>query len=430
MLRSIVFLLAAVVCSGLQAGLTFRDNLHAKGAVLINAETGAVLYERNAHQPLHPSSTTKVFTALYALERKGMCLEEMVCASGEALSIVSPQVRRALDGKHPPYRLEFGGTHMSLKVGEILPLRALLYGLMLCSGNDAANVIGEYVSGSIPRFVDELNRFAVSKGCLNTRLYNPHGLHSPEHKTTAYDLSVVAMHAMKYPFFREVVKSVNFGRPKTNKQEESILRQHNALVRPGKFYYPKATGVKTGYTAAGGYSLVAAANNGERNLIAVLLCCERLDERYGDAIALFETAFNEKKVSRTLFAKGFDVFSCPIKGGQNPLQAYLLADLAISFFPSEEPTLTPVIDWDQVTLPIHSGSRVGKVHIQTQDGRVLASADLYALRNVEPTLSFRIETQMLSIKKGLRDHMALVLVTLGMLILLGTFWKYQRPIKN
>ncbi|MES2121381.1 MAG: D-alanyl-D-alanine carboxypeptidase family protein [Chlamydiota bacterium] len=428
-LRTVLCVASVLLFYGAHAALPFRGNIHAKGAVLINAETGAVLYESNAHLPLHPSSTTKVFTALYALERKGECLDEMICASTDATLYVTPQIRRAVDGRHPHYRLEFGGTHMRLKAGEILPLRILLYGLMLSSGNDAANVIGEYVSGSVPRFLEELNRFAASKGCLNTRLYNPHGLHSPEHKTTAYDLAIASMHAMQYPFFREVVKSVNYERPLSNKQAEVVLPQHNHLVRPGKFYYPKATGVKTGYTASGGYSLVASAENEERSLIAVLLSCEKLEDRYGDAIALFEAAFNEKKVSRTLFAKGFDVFTCAVAGGKGPLQAYLLSDVAISFFPSEEPTLKSVIEWDALTLPVSAGARVGQVLMRSQEGRLLASADLYAIRAVEPTFYFRVQTQMQAVRKGVREHVTLVLISLAALIFLATFFRYHRPLR-
>ncbi len=429
-LRTAFCVASLLLCHGAQAALPFRGNIHAKGAVLINAETGAVLYEHNAHLPLHPSSTTKVFTALYALEKKGECLDDPICASTDATLYVTPQVRRAANGAHPHYRLEFGGTHMRLKAGEILPLRILFYGLMLSSGNDAANVISEYVSGSVPRFLEELNRFAASKGCLNTRLYNPHGLHSPEHKTTAYDLAVASMHAMQYPFFREVVQSVNYHRPPTNKQGEVVLPQHNHLVRPGKFYYPKATGVKTGYTASGGYSLVASAENGERNVIAVLLSCEKLEDRYADAIALFEAAFNEKKVSRTLFAKGFDVFTHAVEGGKSPLQAYLHSDVAITFFPSEEPVLKSVIAWDALTLPIPAGARVGQVLMHSQDGRLLTSADLFAIRAVEPTFYFRMQTQMQAVRKGLREHMTLVLIALAATIFLVTFCLYHRPLKK
>ncbi len=214
---------------------------------------------------------------------------------------------------------------MGIKAGETLPFRALIYGLMLTSGNDAANVISQYVSGSISTFMEELNRFVREKGCLQTVLYTPHGLHHPEHKTTAYDLGILACEALKNPFFREVVMTTQYVRPQTNKHPESILSQHNALVKPGRFHYPKAIGIKTGYTLSSGYTLVSAAEDDQRKLIAVLLGCEKIEHRYKDAIALFEAGFNEKKVSRTLFSKGFDLFAYSMEGGKTPLQAYLSA---------------------------------------------------------------------------------------------------------
>jgi len=282
---------------------TLKMDMSAKAAILINEETGAVLYEKNAHTPLYPASITKVITALYTLEKKGHALDEEVIATHDAVSAVHPHIRRAHQKGHPPYRLEFGGTHIGIKAGEALNLRTLLYGLMLASGNDAANVIAQHVSGSVPQFMNELNAYVKAKGCKDTVLFTPHGLPHPDHKTTAYDMAKLTRIALQYPVFRDVVKTVAYTRPQTNKQAESEFHQHNALVKPGKFYYPKATGVKTGYTTAGGYTLVASAEDENRKLIAVLLGYEQLQERYKDAIALFEAAFNEPKVTRTLFSK-------------------------------------------------------------------------------------------------------------------------------
>src|SRR6267154_1991895 len=242
--------------SSLQASSSLKVEVSAKGALLMNAETGAVLWEKNARIPLYPASTTKMITALYALEKKGMALDELVTASYDAVATVHPNVRRASNGQHPPYRLEFGGTHMGIKAGETLSFRTLIYGLMLASGNDAANVIAQHISGNVSAFMEELNRFVRKKGCLNTVLHTPHGLPHPEHKSSAYDLAILACESLKNPFFREVVKTTQYIRPQTNKQPESMLYQHNALVKPGRFYYPKAIGIKTGYTLSGGYTMV------------------------------------------------------------------------------------------------------------------------------------------------------------------------------
>lgn len=414
----------------LEGASPIKVEVSAKGAILMNSETGAVLWEKNAHTPMYPASTTKMFTALYALEKKGHALDEMVTASSEAVCCVHPTIRRANNGQHPPYRLEFGGTHMGIKAGETLPLRVLLYGLMLTSGNDAANVIAQYVSGNISTFMEELNRFVRSKGCHNTILYTPHGLPHEEHKTTAYDMAILAREALKNPLFREVVKASQFTRPETNKQPESTLFQHNALVKPGKFYYPKAIGIKTGYTISGGYTIVAAAEDTERKLIAVLLGCEKIEQRYKDAIALFEAGFNEKKISRTLFSKGFDLFTYQIEGARAPLQAYLSQDIVLQYYPSEEPAFKTSIAWLVPALPIPTGQRVGEMQILSQEGKILTSAPIFAVRDVECTFGHQVHLAWKKVKTGIWDNVTWVMAATGIIILASTFYYSHRPHKR
>lgn len=415
-----LFFSLLALCS-LQAS-PLKVDVSAKGAILINAENGVVLWEKNARVPFYPASTTKMITALYALEKKGMALEDLVIASYDAVATVHPHIRRADNGQHPPYRLEFGGTHMGIKVGETLSLRTLMYGLMLTSANDAANVIAQHVSGNVSAFMEELNQFVREKGCLDTVLNNPHGLPHPEHRASAHDLAILASEVLKYPFFREVVKTTQYIRPQTNKQPESVLYQHNALVKPGRFYYPKAIGIKTGYTLSGGYTLVAAAEDLERKLIVVVLGCEKIEQRYKDAIALFEAGFNEKKVSRTLFSKGFDLFTCPIEGGKLALQAYLSQDLVLEYFPSEEPLFKAAISWQELTLPILAGQKVAEMQIFSSENQRLSSAPLFAVRAVEPTMQHKGLLVWRVVKKGMGDNITWVMVGGGIFILGSTFY--------
>jgi D-alanyl-D-alanine carboxypeptidase (penicillin-binding protein 5/6) len=411
--------------SSLQASTPFKVEVSAKGAILINAETGGILWEKNARDSFYPASTTKLITALYALEKKENALDELVIASHDALATVHPSVRRASHGDHPPYRLEFGGTHMGIQVGEALPFRTLIYGLMLTSGNDAANVIAQYVSGNISTFMEELNRFVREKGCLQTVLCTPHGLPHPEHKTTAYDLAVLAREALKNSFFREVVKATQYIRPQTNKQPESILYQHNALVKAGRFYYPKAIGIKTGYTLSAGYTMVAAAEDQQRKLIAVILGCEKVEQRYKDAIALFEAGFNEKKVSRTLFSKGFDLFTYPVEGGKVPLQAYLSQDVVLEYFPSEEPVFKTILSWQVPALPILTGQKIAEMQILSSENKLLSSTPLFAVRAVESTLLYQILLAWKKVKKGIGDNVTLVMAAVGIVVLASTFYYTQ-----
>lgn len=397
----------------------FEFNVGAKGAVLMNAETGKVLFEKNGHQPLYPASVTKVITALYALEKKGAFLDEEVQASAEVLRVLPPSLRRNSAHGHPPYCLEAGGTHMGIRADEILPLRALLYGLMLESGNDAANVIAQHVSGSVGRFMEELNLFVQSLGCQHTQLRTPHGLPCIDHCTTAYDLALVTRRALRHPFFRELVGSVQYTRPATNKQPASELFQRNALIRPGQFYYPKAIGVKTGYTQMAGYTLVAAAEDTHRKLIAVLLGYENAQQRYKDAIALFEMAFHEPKKERTLFSSDFDRFTARVEGGRSPVEARILNDLVLNYYASEEPSIRSIYHWDFPPLPILEGEEVGRIDIITEGGELLLSAPLVALEKVEPTVLYRLKNGGQIVMAQIRAYRAWVLAGVGFFLLGG-----------
>lgn len=397
-----------------------KVDVNAKAGVLMNEETGEVLWEKNGHQPLPPASTTKVATALFAMEKKRDCLNERAIASREALAIVPKQVRRDPQGQHPPHRLEFGGTHMALQVGEEMTIRSLLEGLLLVSGNDAANVIAEHISGSIPLFMEEMNRFAREKGCYNTSLLAPHGLTHPDHKISAYDMAVLARHFLQHPALKEIACSRSAVRPQTNKQQESILLQHNPLIKPGKFYYPKAKGIKTGYTDAAGYCIVSAAEDEHRKLIVVLFGCDTREDRYQDAVRLFEAAFKEKKVERKLLTRGFDQWTHPCEGGKTALQAALSEDVVMSYYPSEEPKLHTRLIWDPVTAPVYVGQRVGRVEVLSAAGVVLASAAIESVRDVEKTWGHTVRGYWHRFSHPLKGQSAWMMACFGGLILGGS----------
>jgi D-alanyl-D-alanine carboxypeptidase (penicillin-binding protein 5/6) len=307
-----------------------------------------------------------------------------------------------------------------------LPLRALFYGLMLASGNDAANVIAQHVSGSIPAFMEELNGFLREKGCLKTVFHTPHGMPHEEHKTTAYDMALIAREALKHPFFCEVVGSMTYPRPQTNKQPESLMLQHNALLKKGPFYYPKAFGIKTGYSISSGYTLVASARDKGRTVIAVVLGCEKLEQRYRDAIALFEAAFAEALCSRKLFARGFEQFSVPVKGGKTPLKAHFAEDLVVEYYPSEEPQFKTVVQWALPALPIAQGQKVGEVQVVSLQGNVLKSAPLFACHAVESTLAHQCRVLCGQVRGAISRQMALVLALMGLLVMGGGFYTARR----
>lgn len=363
--------------------------VHARSAILMNAETGAILFERHAHLPLHPASTTKIATALYVLDQ-GIDLNQFATVSRETLKGISPKGK----SDSAPWWLESDGTMMGLKLGEKIALDALLYGLMLISGNDAANVIAESTAGSIPQFMERVNEYLKSIGCRNTQFLNPHGLTHPDHWSTAYDLAVMTKRALRIPKFRKVVSTLTYIRPKTNKQPQSEIKLFNPLLKPkSRYYYPKAIGVKTGYTNAAKNNLVAAAEHEGRTLIAVLLGCENRGERFEDAKRLFEAAFHEEKMSRRLMGPE-NIFTKEVSGSKTSFKASLIAPLAIAFFPSEEPKCKAALHWNFDRLPIRKGQKVGEVHILDDNGLFLQKGDLIALEEVKGNFFFVLKDRL------------------------------------
>ncbi len=244
------------------AGEVSPPKITGRTAVALELPCGALLYANNAHQRLAPASLTKIATALVAIER------------AELSEIVKVEVNSAL------LSASSGSSVMGLKPGQRLSLRDLLYGLLLPSGNDAGIAIAEHLAGSVPEFAKLMNRKVDDLGLVNTRFANPHGLDDLIHYTTAYDIAVLGQELMAQPVLADIVATQTYqpawdGPPVWN---------GNRLV----YEYEGALGVKTGYTAAAGQTIVAAAERDGRRLIVSVLGAW---DRYSDAIALFEWAF-------------------------------------------------------------------------------------------------------------------------------------------
>jgi D-alanyl-D-alanine carboxypeptidase (penicillin-binding protein 5/6) len=248
----------------LALGWAGAPQVQARAAVLMDAETGQVLFAKNAHQPLPPASLTKIMTAIVVLER---CeLDAGVKAS-----------QRAVNAK---------ASSMHLRVGETVKVRDLLYALMLRSANDAAIALAEHTAGSVEAFAALMNEKAKSLGAKHTRFVNPHGLHDPRHLSTAYDLALITRYAMQNETFRAIVKAPYYI------VERSVNQDDLWMVNKAKFLeqYAYAEGVKTGYTNQAGYCFAGSAYRDGRRLITVVL---NSPQRVADTIALMEHGFND-----------------------------------------------------------------------------------------------------------------------------------------
>jgi D-alanyl-D-alanine carboxypeptidase (penicillin-binding protein 5/6) len=390
-MRSVLFFIFSFTTS-LSASLTLDRQINSDAVVVMNGNTGRILWAKNPDLQCYPASTTKIATVFYSLMQKPNSLKESVIAQKEALVAVTPyQKMRANYSKCPAYWLETDGSHVGIKPGEQMTYEDLLYATMLSSGNDACNVLSHHVAGSIPAFMDGLNRFVKSLGCKNTQFCNPHGLHHPEHVTTAKDMARIAQCAMYHPFFRKIVSTVQYERPATNKQPKTTYVQTNRLLRKGRYNYPYAVGIKTGYTSKAGYALIAGAEKDGRLIIIALLQSKDRAGTLQDAHTLFDACFRENLQKKTLVPKGEQAhFSRTFDGGSAPCATYTQEPLEISFYPSEEPNVRCLLVWDTIDLPVAQNAKVGEIRL-IMDEKEVAVTPLFAKNEVQELFSARIK---------------------------------------
>lgn len=258
-------------------------SLEAKAAILIEAETGAILYASGENEKMYPASTTKILTALVAVENGD--LEANITVGSEILLVPK------------------GSSLAHLSKGDTLTLADLLYGLLLPSGNDAAYTIAVYLARlqtgeanlspkeALSAFAEIMNNRAMELGAKKSHFTCPDGFHDDNHYTTAQDLALIAQEALTHAFIRKVISTTEYNIQFIGSSKTRLWRNSNALINPlDDNYYPNATGLKTGYTSMAGSCLLGSANNGNLALIAVCLDSPK-DARWSDAKALFDYGF-------------------------------------------------------------------------------------------------------------------------------------------
>ncbi len=360
-------------------------------AALINAETGKVLFEKNARTKIYPCSTMKLATILYILEHKAESLDEIVTVFPEALMRTTEQEKKAHNYQIPAHYLEPDGTMIYIRNKENLSIRSLLYGALLKSGNDACNALAYHMSGEINEFVSNLNDWVTTVGAEATNFMNPHGLHHPQHYSCAYDMALIGKAAYHNKDFMKLATERIYTKPRTNLQRAETWKSNSCILRQGdELYYSKTLFAKTGQLKIGKYNLIAAATNGERTLIAALHKSPNWKQRYLDVIHMFETAFQEEKIKRLLFAKEETSFEKNLPKAKKTLQAVLNEDVFLEYFASEEPKVTSKLVWEEnLTLPIRKGTKVATIELTGINDKSLLSVDLYAKDKVKKKVILR-----------------------------------------
>lgn len=275
--------------------------------IVMDADTGQVIMEKNADEVLYPASVTKIMTMALALEK----------AQGE----LGVPLTVSYDAVH---QLERGSSHIALQEGEEVRLEDVLYGTQLESANDGANVLAEYIGGTIQGGVDAMNRKAAELGLSGTHYTNPHGLHNDGHYTTARDMALVTRWALTVPGFEDIFcRTDTWTMEATNKQPQQRVFHCTDWMRiSGDYYRAYARGSKNGFHDQALTTFVNYAEQGGVRLISVELKCRQLEDKFRDACAILDYAF--ENFSRVEIPAPDEAFRVPVAGGGETLGTALV----------------------------------------------------------------------------------------------------------
>ncbi len=248
----------------------------AQAAILMDVNTGVILYSKNIHERLYPASTTKIMTALLAMEKGN--LDDIVEFSHEAV-----------------FSVPTDGSNMGMDEGEAIPLEECLYGIMVASANEAANAAGEYISGSIEDFVALMNERAQEIGCTDTHFVNPNGLHDPQHYTSAYDLALISSLFFRNEMLCKISNTARYHFEATDSQPDDFYKNNKHKLISGEIPYEGILGGKTGYTDDSRQTLVTCAEQNGMRLVCVVFKEESPDQ-FTDTVELFDYGFHNFQV--------------------------------------------------------------------------------------------------------------------------------------
>lgn len=348
----------------------------------MESSTGKIIYEKNGYEKKYPASTTKMLTAILAIEHCN--LDEMATASEFAINSIPS-----------------GYSTANIQIGESLSVRDLLYALMLQSANESAVVLAEHISGSQEAFADLMNQKAAEIGCKNTHFVNPNGVHDEDHYSTAYDLALIAKYAMQNETFREIVKTTSFTLPATSaypSNTRTYTNTNNLIIydnrnRPDNYYYEYATGIKTGYTSAAKNCLVSSAEKNGIEYICVVLGASitygnsgSISARYVDTINLFNYAFDNYSFRKLKFANT-NIQTIEIENATKDTKNLDLliandVDIFVSIDNQDNSNIEPeIVLKEGLQAPIAKGDIVGTISYEVEGLRY--TTDLIAGSDVE-----------------------------------------------
>lgn len=361
----IVFIMCAWICSGYFCEAEkleeYNDyaalrgvNCSAAGMAMIELDSGRLIAAKDKDRRLPMASTTKIVTAITVIEN---CedLNKIVEVPNEAVGVE--------------------GSSIYLKRGERLSVKDLLYGLMLQSGNDCAVALAVHIAGSIENFATMMNDAAERIGAKNSHFVNPHGLHSDEHYTTAYDLALISAYAMRNETFKNIVGTKVYKITTDNQESNRVIINKNKFLN----LCAGGNGIKTGFTKKAGRCLVASAQRNGRTLICVVLDCGAMFE---ECSRLVDIAFNSLIMS-DIISVNTAIKQVKVANGEKNLVGVGVESVVNYPFTVEEISRLKINFElpDELQAPINKGEKVGKINFYLNN-RLLFSEDLYTIDDV------------------------------------------------
>ncbi len=341
-----------------------------QAAILMDANTGVILYSKNIHERLYPASTTKIMTALLAMENGN--LDDMVEFSHDAV-----------------FNVPADGSNMGMDEGESITLEECLYGIMVASANEAANAAGEYVSGSIDDFVALMNKRAAEMGCTDTHFTNTNGLHDPEHYTSAYDLALVSSYFFRNEMLCKISNTARYHFEPTPTQPDDFYKKNKHQLINGEIPYDGILGGKTGYTDDSRQTLVTCAEQNGMRLVCVVLK-EESPAQFTDTAELFDYGFqnfhvlniSENEERYSIESTGFLQIGNDVFGSSKPIlsidtDSYVIIPNTVDF-----QDLDPEIDYS-----LADENRVAGIEY-TYHGMYVGSASLNLATDNTSTYEF------------------------------------------
>ncbi len=358
--KAAVFLVLLLICFSFvfafNGDVVLAEDTSAKSCVVVEGNSKRVLFQKNANQKLPMASTTKIMTAITAIEN---CkdLNEKFEVSKKAVGVP--------------------GTSLYLREGDIYSVRDLLYALMLISGNDASVAIAERVGGSTSEFITMMNDLAKKIGVKNTHFANTHGLDADGHYTTAYDLAIITSYALENPIFQEIVSTKNTKIVNKKDDTNRYLKNKNKLL----FTLENCVGVKTGYTDDAGRCLVSAVDKDGMKLVCVVLNCGPMFE---ESAALLKECLNKYKMCNITELYEYDRTVAVEKGAKKFAKIGTKNEFFYPLNEKEIKNLKFIYDYQKtVYAPLKSGSEIGQ--IQTFLGNnLLFSEKIYTIEDIKP----------------------------------------------